>query len=87
MSPKPAKIPSLFLDAALAEYSAKLPDNFKLLGRNRKYILKEASRSLFPSEFLTWRKRGFKVSIQRWADPVSHTLSERSIPVASKTQA
>jgi asparagine synthase (glutamine-hydrolysing) len=57
---------SPFLDRELAEFVATLPSQFKLRGRESKYILKRALRGLVPEENMHRRKQGFAVPIASW---------------------
>ena len=57
---------SPFLDTALCEYVAGLPDDFKLRGRTKKYILKRAFSDLLPEEIQTRGKMGFGLPIGTW---------------------
>ncbi|MBI4620223.1 MAG: asparagine synthase (glutamine-hydrolyzing) [Desulfobacterales bacterium] len=57
---------SPFLDHVLMEFVARLPSNFKLHGRQSKYLLKKAFNSQLPSENLHRTKMGFGVPIARW---------------------
>ena len=57
---------SPFLDKALTEFTGCLPDDFKLRGRTRKYVLRVAFRDVLPTEILKRRKMGFVVPLQRW---------------------
>ncbi|MEW6614399.1 MAG: asparagine synthase (glutamine-hydrolyzing) [Thermodesulfobacteriota bacterium] len=57
---------SPFLDHVLMEFVARLPSNFKLHGRQSKYLLKKAFNSQLPSENLHRTKMGFGVPIAKW---------------------
>jgi asparagine synthase (glutamine-hydrolysing) len=57
---------SPFLDTALTEYVGGLPDDYKLRGRTRKYILREAFKDRLPVEILRRSKLGFAVPLERW---------------------
>jgi asparagine synthase (glutamine-hydrolysing) len=57
---------SPFLDRALVEYAATLPDAFKRRGLRGKRVLREAARGLLPAETLKRRKRGFVVPLGSW---------------------
>lgn len=57
---------SPFLDRALMEYAAALPDRFKLRGRTTKWLLREAFRDVLPREILTRGKMGFGVPLATW---------------------
>ncbi len=55
-----------FLDRALIEYVAALPDDFKLRGGTTKAILREAFDDLVPEEVKRGPKKGFGVPIDHW---------------------
>ncbi len=55
-----------FLDHKLVEYSARLPERFKIRGKTTKWILREAMRGILPGEILTRKKMGFPVPMGRW---------------------
>jgi asparagine synthase (glutamine-hydrolysing) len=55
-----------FLDIDLVNFVRRIPSEYKLRGRTTKYLLKEAARSLLPSEIIDRRKKGFGVPIGQW---------------------
>src|SRR5213594_728762 len=55
-----------FLDRALTEYAAALPDDLKLHGRRTKVILREAFADLVPAEINRRGKMGFGVPLGAW---------------------
>ena len=55
-----------FLDKALMEYVAGLPDDFKLHGRTTKAILREAFADLVPEQVQRGAKKGFGVPLDAW---------------------
>lgn len=55
-----------FLDHKLVEFTARLPERFKIRGRSTKWILRRAMRGILPEEILTRRKMGFPVPLGRW---------------------
>ncbi|HAL47876.1 MAG: asparagine synthase (glutamine-hydrolyzing) [Acidobacteria bacterium] len=57
---------SPFLDRALIEYVATLPDHLKLRGRKTKVILREAFADLLPAEIANRGKMGFGVPLGAW---------------------
>lgn len=59
-----ARIP--LLDHKLAELSFKIPSELKLKGNVKKYILKEAFKSVLPPEILSHKKQGFAVPLSSW---------------------
>jgi asparagine synthase (glutamine-hydrolysing) len=74
---------SPLLDTALTEYTASLPDSFKLHGGRTKVILRDAFSDLIPPEIARRPKTGFGVPLDRWfrgelRDFVRDTLLARS---------
>jgi asparagine synthase (glutamine-hydrolysing) len=57
---------SPFLDHSLMEFVASLPADFKLAGRNKKYLLKAALRGVLPDVVLDRPKMGFSAPIAHW---------------------
>jgi asparagine synthase (glutamine-hydrolysing) len=57
---------SPFLDRALMDYVAALPDQDKLNGRTTKAVLREAFADLVPAAVQASPKRGFGVPIDAW---------------------
>jgi asparagine synthase (glutamine-hydrolysing) len=57
---------SPFLDHHVMEFCATLPSSMKLKGRDKKYVLKQAVRSLLPDEILNRPKMGFGVPLDHW---------------------
>jgi asparagine synthase (glutamine-hydrolysing) len=55
-----------FLDRALVEYVAALPDDYKLQGTTTKAILRQAFDDLVPDEVKHGPKRGFGVPLDGW---------------------
>jgi asparagine synthase (glutamine-hydrolysing) len=55
-----------FLDHALVELVARIPQRLKLRGLARKYILKKAFADLLPRQVLRRGKMGFGVPIAEW---------------------
>lgn len=55
-----------FLDRALMEYVAQLPDHFKLDGRRTKAILRDAFADIIPAGIDTRAKAGFGVPLDAW---------------------
>jgi len=55
-----------FLDRALMEYVAGLPDHYKLDGRTTKAILREAFADLIPDQVQSAAKKGFGVPLDAW---------------------
>lgn len=72
-----------FLDTALIDYVARLPDTMKRKGTTTKWILKRAYNDLLPKEILSRGKMGFGVPLGAWfrgdlKDAMSDTLSGRA---------
>ena len=57
---------SPFLDTALIEFVASLPDGFKLRGRQTKYLLRKAYADDLPPAILTRAKQGFGAPFGTW---------------------
>jgi asparagine synthase (glutamine-hydrolysing) len=55
-----------FLDTALTEYAATLPDDLKLRGGTTKVILRDAFDDLMPAEVQRRPKTGFGVPLDAW---------------------
>jgi asparagine synthase (glutamine-hydrolysing) len=57
---------SPFLDTALMEFAASLPDHLRIRGRTFKYVLKEAFKDLLPDQIRRRRKMGFGIPLPVW---------------------
>lgn len=57
---------SPLLDHELVEWATRLPSDFKIKGRQRKFILKEVARSLVPKELVDRPKMGFAIPRAEW---------------------
>lgn len=55
-----------FIDTGIIEAVFRIPPEFKIKGKNKKYILKEAFRDELPRRTLQYRKKGFGVPIDYW---------------------
>ena len=55
-----------FLDNDLASYAMSLPGSYKVQGKDKKYLLKEAFRGIVPDRVLFGAKKGFSVPFQYW---------------------
>jgi len=56
-----------FLDYRIIEFSySKVPDNFKLNGNTKKYLLKKLAKKILPQDLKLERKRGFSIPINEW---------------------
>lgn len=60
------EVRSPFLDHALMEFCAALPDDFKVRRGRTKYLLKRAFSDLLPPAIAGRGKRGFGVPLGRW---------------------
>ncbi|MCY7348494.1 MAG: asparagine synthase (glutamine-hydrolyzing) [Pyrinomonadaceae bacterium] len=67
-----------FLDPRVAQFAASLPLEYKLRGRQGKYILKKAVAPLLPKNILHRPKKGFGIPIAEWLkgrlNPLMHDL-------------
>lgn len=57
---------SPLLDHKIVEWSARLPDHFKVRGRSGKYLLKKAFADYLPENIRKRHKQGFGVPIGAW---------------------
>ena len=57
---------SPFLDHEMVEWTARLPDRFKVRGRSGKYLLKKAFASALPESVLSHGKQGFGIPVSAW---------------------
>lgn len=55
-----------FLDAALVDFTNRLPERLKLRGWTTKYILRRAMQDVLPEAILKRPKMGFPVPVGRW---------------------
>ena len=55
-----------YLSSSVTGFAAKLPLEYKMLGKNRKRILKAAFADLLPPEIAKRRKRGFGSPLASW---------------------
>ena len=55
-----------FLDYHLVHFAFSLPAEFKIDGKRRKKILKDAFRNYLPEELYTRHKQGFEVPLLKW---------------------
>lgn len=64
-----------FLDHALVEFAAGIPDHLKIRGRVQKYVLKAAVRDLLPRDVVHRKKMGFPTPLRQWLmDPRAEPL-------------
>ncbi len=57
---------SPFLDHKMVEWSARVPDQFKVRGRSGKVLLKKAFDSYLPENVKKHRKQGFGIPVGAW---------------------
>ena len=57
---------SPFLDHHVMEFCSSLPSSMKLKGGDKKYVLKQAVKSLLPDKILNRPKMGFGVPLDQW---------------------
>lgn len=55
-----------YLDHHLAEWCARLPDDYKLFKTTKKRILKDITHQYIPKEFMERSKMGFAIPIAEW---------------------
>lgn len=60
------EVRSPLLDHEIVEWTAGLPSEFKIRGRQSKYLLKEIARSLVPAELIDRPKMGFAIPRADW---------------------
>lgn len=64
------KTRSPILDTGVIKLAFGIPSNFKINGKRRKVILKEAFSDLIPQELLRTKKHGFGVPMERWIESI-----------------
>ena len=55
-----------FLNKELWDFTCQLPDSYLINGWDKKHILKEAFKEVFPRDFLNKSKKGFGVPVGDW---------------------
>ncbi len=55
-----------FLDHRLVEFATRIPDEFKVNGKQGKIILQDAFRDLLPMSLYNRSKKGFEVPLLKW---------------------
>ena len=59
---------SPFLSKHMLEFAPTLKNEYKIKGKNTKYILRELSKKYLPVELITQPKRGFEVPLKKWVE-------------------
>lgn len=59
---------SPFLSKYMLEFAPTLKNEYKIKGKNTKYILRELSKKYLPVELITQPKRGFEVPLKKWVE-------------------
>jgi asparagine synthase (glutamine-hydrolysing) len=72
------------LSKEMIEFSMSLPDTYKMMGKKRKRILKDATKKELPLLYTKMKKRGFEIPISKWLkedmrDEVDRVLNARAI--------
>ncbi|MDR1729672.1 MAG: asparagine synthase (glutamine-hydrolyzing) [Prevotellaceae bacterium] len=57
---------SPFFNAGMAEFALSLPSGYKINGKEKKYILREAFKDLLPAKIFSYGKSGFRAPISHW---------------------
>jgi len=73
-----------FLDQAIIEWAATLPNEYKYRNGVKKYILKEIVYKYIPKEIMERKKMGFGIPVEKWLqnelkDLVKEYLSDQSL--------
>lgn len=55
-----------FIDSSILKYALAMKDEYKIIDRNKKRILKDTFKDLLPPETLKFSKRGFCVPVDHW---------------------
>jgi asparagine synthase (glutamine-hydrolysing) len=55
-----------FLDHRVIEWAAQLPNKYKYVKGNKKYILKEINKKYIPTHLMDRPKMGFGIPIEKW---------------------
>ncbi len=73
-----------FIDHKFLEFCATIPDDIRMKGFQKKYLLKKATRSLLPKEVIDHRKQGFIGPMTQWLKHdlkpyVEESLTEKNL--------
>ena len=55
-----------FLSTEMVEFAMSLPSTYKINGKTKKYIVREAFKNLLPEKIFSFGKSGFRVPIAHW---------------------
>jgi len=55
-----------FLSAGMVEFALSLPSAYKVNGKEKKYIVREAFKDILPAKVFAYGKSGFRVPIAHW---------------------
>lgn len=69
-----------FLDNHVVEFVRRLPSRYKLRGRTRKYLLKQAVAPLLPRDITVRPKKGFGIPLSEWMRTLASPSTEVGIP-------
>ncbi len=75
-----------FLDREVVEFAAKLPQEYKLRGRERKHILRAAFADILPPVLSNRAKKGFGVPVGRYLRREWHNLAMETLFDSPLTQ-
>lgn len=73
-----------FLDNDVVEFVRRLPSRYKLRGGRRKYLLKEAFKSLLPPTIIDRSKKGFGIPLADWMRALPLEETGADIPFIDK---
>jgi len=59
---------SPFLCKEILEYAPALPDNYKIHGKQTKYLLRNLAKKYLPAELIDQPKRGFEIPLKKWVN-------------------
>ena len=59
---------SPFLCKELLEYAPTMNDDYKIKGKNTKYLLRQLAKKYLPQELIHQPKRGFEIPLKNWVE-------------------
>lgn len=65
-----------FLDNEWVEWTAKLPEKYKIRGLGTKWLLKRAFTDMLPKSVYSRRKKGFSIPVGHWIKNELHSWTE-----------